>query len=67
MTFAYDGEMKENTFCYRELTEVSKGQVLFKVLSLCLQINVLCWRNAIDIDTGVAPSVVVSIRVLPRL
>ena len=36
-----DCEIKENVFCYKRLTEISKGQDIFKVFSLYQKRNVL--------------------------
>lgn len=33
MKFVNDGDVKENVFCYREQTEISNSQDIFKVLS----------------------------------
>lgn len=41
MKFVNDGDVKENVFCYREQTEISNSQDIFKVLSLYLKINIV--------------------------
>jgi hypothetical protein len=51
--FVNDDEFQENFFCCKMLSKTSKEQDIF---------NICIWENGIGICTGIAPSMVVSVR-----
>jgi hypothetical protein len=60
--FVNGGEIEDNFFFCKDLSETSKGQDKFNVLSSCLETNGLSWKNSVGICNDGAPSVVGSIR-----
>jgi hypothetical protein len=62
VSFVNDGEIQESFFCCKELSEKSKGQHIFNVLSSYLETKYLSWRNCVGICTDGTPSVVGSVR-----
>jgi hypothetical protein len=60
--FVKDGEIQGNFFCCKELSETSKGQEVFNVLSSYLETKGLSLENCAGICTDGAPSIVGSIR-----
>ena len=59
--FENKSRITENFFCCKELTETTKGQDIFKILSSYLETLGLSWSGCVGICTDGAPSMISSI------